>query len=117
MLVVGHRDTSGGVSPRAIVGASDAVREVLTQQAPKCWCALAAPGKLLFRPANDRLNPGRAFYQVRWPFPLFIIRLPTLHLLCKVLADTKLLVFLLARVGPRIQGASGPGNSTYPTYQ
>jgi len=30
---------------------------------PLCWCPLSAPGKLSFRDASDRLNPGRAFYQ------------------------------------------------------
>jgi len=30
---------------------------------PLCWCPQSGPGKLSFCEANDRLNPGRAFYR------------------------------------------------------
>jgi len=31
--------------------------------APLCWCPLSAPAKTCWRPKDDRLHPGRAFYQ------------------------------------------------------
>jgi len=30
---------------------------------PKCWCPISKNGNLVYCVANDRLNPGRAFYQ------------------------------------------------------
>ena len=69
MLAAGQLLQKNGADPQtqALVGKNDTQREVPPMQPPKCWCTLAAPGKLQFSSATDRLNPGRAFYQVKFP--------------------------------------------------
>eukprot|EP01087_Luapelamoeba_hula_P006448 TRINITY_DN1652_c0_g1_i2.p1 TRINITY_DN1652_c0_g1~~TRINITY_DN1652_c0_g1_i2.p1 ORF type:complete len:276 (+),score=57.51 TRINITY_DN1652_c0_g1_i2:317-1144(+) len=36
---------------------------ITTKPVPKCWCPLSAPAKVCYRAKDDRLNPGRAYYE------------------------------------------------------